>query len=362
MEKILIVTTDWGHGSIAKSIREVTEKKYKTDLAVIGVEPFSKVSYELIYKYFPSLFKIVFWFSEIKILKKLFDSYVERSYKGKIRSVIKRSKPNIVMNTYFAFNSSLESFKDKFSFRFINVLADPLTFSRILISENTKNLVFDEYSLRKLKTFEPQADGQLVGWFTEKKFYEIGKKERSSVRKELGLSPNRFTLCITSGSEGTYHVLKIVKTFLSPRYDIQVLIMCGNNKQLLDTVHTLRSVSEKIGGPKIIAVAYTKEIHKYMRAAYIVVGKAGPNTIFESVATLTPFFAISHVAGQEDGNLEIIKRYGVGFVEERIVAATKNIQEIIESPKRLAKFQRNLKILAKYCQTSEENLLKVLKP
>ena len=51
-----------------------------------------------------------------------------------------------------------------------------------------------------------------------------------------------------------------------------------------------------------------------MRAADIVIGKAGPNTIFESVATRTPFFATSYLPGHETGNLEIITDYQIGLV------------------------------------------------
>jgi processive 1,2-diacylglycerol beta-glucosyltransferase len=138
--------------------------------------------------------------------------------------------------------------------------------------------------------------------------------------------------------------------------------MCGNNSQLLKTAKTLKSVSKTIGGPEIAGIPYTTEVQKYLRASDIVVGKAGPNTIFESVATLTPFFAISHVSGQENGNLEIIKKYKIGYVEEKPVLATLRLKEIIENPKILSKFQNNLKALSAYNQNSERKLLKLLRP
>ena len=362
MKKILITSTDWGHGIIAKGLKEVIGKNHITEIVFVGVEPFSKVSYEFIYKYFPSFFKIVFGFSEIKILKKLFDAYVERSYKEKIKSAIKRQKPGIVVNTYFAFNSSFESLQSQYNFRFINVFADPWTFSRILISEAGENLTFDKYSLERLKILEPKAKGLPIGWFIEKKYYLAQNRSRKLARKKLGLNPNLFTLCVVSGSEGTFNIFKILSTFLNPRYKIQVIILCGNNFQMFNVVKTLKSLSEKIRGPKIIGVAYTQVMQDYLRASDLVVGKAGPNTMFQSVATLTPFFAISHISGQEDGNLKIIKRYRIGYVEENPRLATLKLKEIIENPKTLNKFQKNLKALSKYCQESEKKLLTLLKP
>jgi UDP-N-acetylglucosamine:LPS N-acetylglucosamine transferase len=360
MTKVLITATRWGHISIAKAIKEVVEKKYQVELANIEVEPFSKISYHLIYKFAPNLFKYVFLLSEVKFLRNLFNKYVERDYKAKLESEIKKQKPDIVINVYFAFNSSLESLRKKYDFRLINVLADPWTFSRILISKSGENLTFDKYSWRKLKSYEPQAIGSHVGWFTEKKYYEVAKKDRGAIRKRLGLDPNRFTLCIVSGSEGTFNVFKILSTLLNSKYKMQVMILCGNNNSMLKVVKTLKTLSDKIKGPKIIGVPYTESMQYYLKAADLVIGKAGPNTLFETVATLTPFFAISHISGQEDGNLDIIRRYGIGFVEENPRRATKKLKDIIEKPETLSKFKKNLEILSGYCKSSEKKLLNVL--
>jgi processive 1,2-diacylglycerol beta-glucosyltransferase len=346
---------------MAKAITEALPGN-DVNLHFIEVERFSKVSYELIYKFAPNFFKVVFELSKFKLLRKIFNLYIGRVYEPQLKKIMLKEKPDIVINTYFAFNPFLESLELKSGFKFINVLADPLTFSGVLISTRAMNLVFDDYSFRKMKSLNSHADGTPIGWFTEKKFYESQRKLRKNVRKELGFNPKKFTLCITTGSEGTFNVFKILKTLLDPKYKIQVLIMCGNNTGMLKAIKTFIPISKKIGGPEIVAIPYTDKVEKYLRASDLVIGKAGPNTIFESVATLTPFFAVSHVAGQEDGNLEIIKRYKIGFVEERIVAATKKLEEIIENPKLLNKFQKNLKALSAYNQNSERKIFNLLRP
>jgi UDP-N-acetylglucosamine:LPS N-acetylglucosamine transferase len=361
MKKILIVTTGWGHSNIARAIKKAISRGYKTQLSILEVEPFSKVSYGLVYRFFPIFFRTVYGLSEVKVLRKLFNKFAQRSYKKTLQRLISKEKPNIIINTYFAFNSSLEFLLDKYNFRFINVLADPWTFSRILISERAENLIFDRYSWRKIRQLNPKAPRYLVGWFTEKKFYQAQKIKRESMRKNLHLDPHKFTLCITSGSEGTFNVFKILKTFFNPKYKIQILIMCGNNTGMLKAVRTLKAVSGKIKGPEIIGIPYTNEMEKYLRASDLVIGKAGPNTLFESVATLTPFFAISHISGQEDGNLGIIKKYKIGFVEERPTWAIKKIERIIENPQTLNKLTKNIKGLADYCQSADGRLLKLLK-
>ncbi len=51
-----------------------------------------------------------------------------------------------------------------------------------------------------------------------------------------------------------------------------------------------------------------------MAASDVVMGKAGPNVLFESVVLGKPFIATTHFPGQERGNLAFIERYGLGYV------------------------------------------------
>jgi UDP-N-acetylglucosamine:LPS N-acetylglucosamine transferase len=200
-----------------------------------------------------------------------------------------------------------------------------------------------------------------AGWFMEEKYQQVSKIDRKILRKKLNLDERIFTLCVVSGSEGTFNIFKILSTFLDRRYKMQVVILCGNNSEMFQIVKTLKSISETIHGPKIYGIPYTENMQDYLRAADLVIGKAGPNTMFETVATLTPFFAISHVAGTEDGNLDIIKRYGIGFVEENPGKAARKLKEIVENPEVLDKFTENLKVLAKHNQGAHKTLLDLLK-
>ena len=51
-----------------------------------------------------------------------------------------------------------------------------------------------------------------------------------------------------------------------------------------------------------------------MMASDVVMGKAGPNILFETVTLGKPFIATSYIPGQEEVNLEFIERYELGWV------------------------------------------------
>jgi hypothetical protein len=131
MAKILIFSTDWGHGSIAKAVKESVEKEHATTLHIIPAEKASKISYEFVYKFVPGVFRLAYWLSKFNLPRQFFNLYSSKSYEEKLKEEILRVKPEVVINTYFAFNHSLEKLMDRFNFKFINVFADPWTFGRV---------------------------------------------------------------------------------------------------------------------------------------------------------------------------------------------------------------------------------------
>ncbi|MBI1855391.1 MAG: hypothetical protein HYR93_05945 [Chloroflexi bacterium] len=62
------------------------------------------------------------------------------------------------------------------------------------------------------------------------------------------------------------------------------------------------------------ALPFTREIAPYIAASDVVMGKAGPNMLFESIALGKPFIATAYIPGQEEVNLEFIQRHGLGWV------------------------------------------------
>lgn len=54
MQKVLVTSTRWGHISIAKGIKEALEGNYQTEIGYTEIEPFSRISYHFVYKFFPN--------------------------------------------------------------------------------------------------------------------------------------------------------------------------------------------------------------------------------------------------------------------------------------------------------------------
>jgi processive 1,2-diacylglycerol beta-glucosyltransferase len=359
MKKILILSSIWGHESIAKGARDALKGSgFKTQLEIIQIDPFSARSYKTFYKFAPGFFQSAFNLAKYKVTGRVLDKYFEASYLNTIEKLIKGFRPDVVISSYFGFDSSIEKLKVKYKFHYLNIVADPWTFTRIHTSKNTINLVFDEKSKEKAENYVRAGYVASTGWFVEDKYNTRLKKEKAL--KIIGVEEDKFTICVTGGSEGTFDVLKIVNSFIGRKRNIQILFMCGKNKQLYDLVKGLAKILGESKRIKIFPFSFTSRMNLFMRASDLVIGKAGPNTIFESVACGVPFFAVSHISGQEDGNLELIKKYNIGYAEENPIKIAKTLKTVIKNPSLLKRFDKPIQNLSGYNKSSRSKLLEII--
>jgi len=96
-----------------------------------------------------------------------------------------------------------------------------------------------------------------------------------------------------------------------------------------------------------------------LQASDIVFGKAGPNFMFDVVASRKPIVAITHIGGQEDGNVEIIKKKKLGWVKEKPGEAASFLLEYLEKPKYYEKLY--LKDISKEAKNNQLTMIRIWK-
>jgi processive 1,2-diacylglycerol beta-glucosyltransferase len=345
---ITIFTADTGHLSIAAAIRQILDDTYQIDVNNVTGAGFAL--YYPFYQYFPQLFKIPFALGEKKIAQKILNTFIDRNYRLKIAEILAKQRPDAIISTWYLANPIIESYLKDIRIPFINIVTDPRTISAIVPSPKAINFVFDQQAASRCeKLHVPLQNIVVSGWFVRPEFTQ--PYNQKAVRRALHLNPNLPTYLIAAGSEGTNFILKIIPTFLRANVPSTVLFACGNNTYLYEALKNLDDINHRIRKNypiRLIPLHFTNELYRYLQAANLVIGKAGPNLLFESVATLTPFFAITHISGQEDGNLEIIKTNRLGYVEENLIKANRLLNRIVKHPEELQKFTPHLKKLADY--------------
>jgi UDP-N-acetylglucosamine:LPS N-acetylglucosamine transferase len=358
MTKILILSTIYGHKSIAEAIQEtLREASYQTK-TIIETNWITRL-YSLVYQKRPEINGLAYHFLHQTDDNELLKTFTQQTCllsTHQLEQTIQDYAPDLVINTYVQFIPVLEKLKQKQGLPFFNFVANPRTvIPKFELSPKAEhNLVFDQTLVEKIKPHGIET--KPIGWFVRSKFEQDYQQDHQ--KKQLGLL-QKPTFLINSGYSGKEKSVLVLKELLKKQLDLQLIFSCGKNDDLLKEVKTL-SQNNDSQALRIIPLSFTDKLHQYLQAADLVIGKAGPNTIFESAATSTPFFATTHIPGQENGNLELIKQYQLGYVQQNAVKAAKKLAAISQDISRLDKFKPHLKSLAEYNQQAKPKLLKLV--
>lgn len=373
--KILIFTTGEGHLSLAQAAKQIIKKKGFS----VQLEQFTKLkipqTYTPFYRYFPGLFKIPYKIGETEPIKKGVKIFLEKLFEKEIKKEIKEKRPDLIISTNFIYNPAIVKVLDyqKNPLPFINIVSDPWTIHPLILAPKANfNLVYDEKGVKiGRKNKIPSEKLFSLGWLVRNEFYQ--RHNLTKIRKKLGFKKSVFTLLICGGSEGTNMILKIIPALLTIKKPLQIILVCGTNERLYKAIFSFKKFIQKLNKTKINSLQnlspklnlrlfkFTNQLPQLMSIADLVIGKAGPNLLFETVAAKKPFFAICHISGQEDANLNLIKKKKLGLVEENPIKAIKLLQKIINHPKILTKFSSNIQKERSKNLQAEKKLHQIIK-
>jgi UDP-N-acetylglucosamine:LPS N-acetylglucosamine transferase len=362
--KALLFTTIQGHASISEAIVHGLKQKKWDVLSASYIDP-ALVLYRWIYRNAPQLCKYYYNSLGLPGIAWMISTYTYRTHSPTVAAAIQDFIPDVIISVTYGFDSSILSLQKKLQKQYgnapqyINIVVDPRTYFRVGLCENADiNCVFDEKTMLRAKNEKPDAKTAVTGWFVRPQFRSTQSKKH--VRKELGFDTEVLTLLFAAGSEGETKTAKLIPSLLLQNKPLHIILACGSNAMLKEQFTTLAAQLPQNSPVKLTVLSFTKEIYKYLHAADLVIGKAGPNMIFETVAGETPFFATNHIAGQEDGNLEMIREYRIGYVEENLGKAEQLLQHIVEHPEELQQFAPHLKSLAQYNDNSIDRLVETI--
>lgn len=374
MKKILIFTASEGHLSIAQTLQQILESRGFTVKLVDFFTEKGMKYYVPFYRYTPFLVQLPYKIMGLESLQKGFNLLAERLLLKQIKQEIKLFQPDLIITTNFAYNPALGKMLDfqKTSIPFINLITNPWTIHPIEFSNQANiNLVYDQVGV-SLGKKNKLNDNKLcpIGWLVREQFYQTYSINR--LRKKMGFKKNIFTLLVCGGSEGTNFILKIIPGLLTIKKSLQVIIVCGTNKTLFKAMDSFKKIVQKINQSKtnplrkiaqrlnLKIFSFTDQLPQLMSISDLVIGKAGPNLIFETTTCKKPFFAICHISGQEDENLALIRKKKLGWVEENPFKAIILLHKIINQPIILKSFQKSILKERFYNKTAGDRLIKTV--
>jgi 1,2-diacylglycerol 3-beta-galactosyltransferase len=168
-------------------------------------------------------------------------------------------------------------------------------------------------------------------------FYVPDNSDPLAFRAELGLQSNLPTAIVLFGGHGSKVMFDITERLDAAGLPVQLILICGRNEAL---AAKLRARKWRM---PVNVIGFTKEIHKWMRAADFLIGKPGPGSIAEAMVRKLPVLieCNSWTLPQERYNAEWVLEKRVGIVLKSFKEVAEGVRQILE-PATLAEFRKNV--------------------
>jgi 1,2-diacylglycerol 3-beta-galactosyltransferase len=147
----------------------------------------------------------------------------------------------------------------------------------------------------------------VTGLPISRRFSELTGRPKPDVRRNLDLDPDLPTVLLMGGGQGLGRMYPIARALASTKLNFQLIIVTGRNPTLK---LQLQLANWKI---PVRIFGFTREVPVLMAASDILVSKAGPSTVAESLAMGLPMIISGYIPGQEDGNVKVVVRGKAGI-------------------------------------------------
>ncbi len=354
---ILILTAPSGHATLARAVKSYLEDipgVRITTLDLAGQE-IEWTLFKILYRYAPGLMRVPFELTRNRHTLNLVKRNNVHRFKTLLPAILEKENPDLVITTYHGYIAVMDNVRKNYKFKYVNSISDPVTLHPILFSRSADiNLSFSQASQSVGQKMGISAEHIVpAGWLTMRCFFE--EQPLDEIRRRLGLK-DQLTLLVCAGSEGSNAILNLLPVLFFNKHPrpFQVVFITGHNHALANNVRATYHLAKRLNpsAPHIVIEEFTTQMQEFMAVSDVVIGKAGPNLIFESTARCKPFLAVTHFSGNEDGNLKMIREYNLGWVAENPFTAGKLIKQFIRNPALLNTKTHDLQKIAERCHNA----------
>lgn len=348
----LFSDTGGGHRSAAEAIIETLGLEFGNAVTTEMVDffkeyapiPFNKMPdlYPTMVKA-PQLWKASFYATDgrpqARVITGALWPYARRAAKNLIDS----HPSDIIVTTHPISNSfALKALGSHRSRRFITVVTDPVT---------THALWFDKRADLILVPTEIARERAVAYHMDPEKVHVVGQPvanrycappgDKRALREKLGWPQDKMIAMLIGGGEGMGPMAHTADAINESGLDLGLVIVAGRNERLKAK---LESRAWKI--PTII-YGFTRDLPDFMRAADVLVTKAGPGTIAEALNAGLPIILNARLPGQEDGNVTYVEKECVGVWAPRTDRVVHILKKWLENPEERERFSENCRRAAR---------------
>ncbi|MBF0484757.1 MAG: hypothetical protein HQL25_08655 [Candidatus Omnitrophica bacterium] len=273
------------------------------------------------------------FFKRSQYIKKL----VYKSSNAKLERLFKRHNPDVVVCTQAFPCGMVADYKRRHNldFKIVGVLTDFAPHS-YWINEGVDYYIVPSQDAKERFIVKgvPAESIKVFGIPVKHKFAE--KHDRGEIIKKLGLDPKVPMVLVMGGGQGLGPMKKIVKSLGTMDTDVEVVVLAGKNKKVVNNVKKLA----KKTGKKIVPMGFMKNVDEYMDAASIIITKPGGITTAECLVKGLPMAIVDPLPGQEMRNTDFLIKNGIAIRVDSARDIGEEIELLLRTPSRLSAMRK----------------------
>lgn len=315
---ILFSDTGGGHRSAGEAIREALEAAHGEAVAVELVDALTHYMppplnwqaawYPIIIARGRNIWGVSYWLSNgqrrVGMVNDLAWPYVRRS----VQRCLAEHPADIYVSVHPLLTQMLREL-DRGQARFITVVTDLVSGHAAWYAAKADLCVVPTEPARQqaLRYGYPTDRVRVVGLPVAARF-SAPLGDKAALKAKLGWSIDRPTILLVGGGEGMGPLYEITAAITAAGLPGDLAVIAGRNQALLERLQT----TAWPGPSRVHAYGFVREMPDFMRAADVLVTKAGPGTICEGFIAGLPLILYSRIPGQETGNVRYVIKEGAG--------------------------------------------------
>lgn len=352
----LISDTGGGHRSAANAITialgEIRAPEFEfriDDVAAHAAFPLTQLGwgYSAALRYAPPVYGALYYATNGRRRYKALVRFCEPLYREQLRDLFLEYKPDVIVSVHPLLNHAALRAREDAQMQHIPIVTVITDLGKVHESWLTPEadavvVPAREVYERALSRGVPPERLRMLGQPIHPNFDDVtgGKRE---LRASLGLPQDGFVTLLMAGGEGGGKLLHAALRLAKAKLPMHLVVICGRN----DTLRTkIEELAESLPTPMTV-LGFTDKIPELMRAADLLVTKAGPGTLAEANAAQLPVVVYDYVPGQERGNVDFVRNNGIGIVAiNSIKEIVRAVDGLVRNPRRLEAMQHNQELIA----------------
>jgi len=335
----LFSDTGGGHRSATEAIIEALKLEYNDRMTTQMVDIFADIAPRpLNYapKWYPYMVRVPeFWGLGFRMSNNPRRSkmIVETAYpyvRRNLRKVINQNPADMIVSLHPLANDPFLHALGKHHPPFITVVTDLVTTHALWYHQGVDLCVvpteaaYQNALLAGLRTDQVKVIGLPVA---DRFCQPVG--DRKALCQKLGWPQDLPIVLLVGGGEGMGPLEKTALAIAEANLPIALVVIAGRNEELKQRLEAHQWPM------KTLVYGFVHEMPDFMRAANILVTKAGPGTISEALNAGLPMILYSRLPGQEDGNVDYVISEGVGLWAPKTSYIVSALHAWINHPKQL---------------------------